>query len=442
MFLLSWNTSQAQWTSLGCGIDASSARAIWSISVVDENIVWAVAWDEINIQTTFEFTRTTDGGITWHSGLVEHPAQHYIQHVWAADSLTAWVSTANFNPPFEGGVYKTTNGGETWVHQNTAYAEPGTVPHAVHFYDASNGFTFGCPASGNFRAYTTSNGGDTWEPASMPAALPSEFVEGNTGNGLYAAVGDKVWFVTGKARVFKSDDRGHNWYLAESAFSPAPTPNNGPNSIAFKDSLNGIVVSYWPPEAARTTDGGNTWEPLTNFPNFNVVQVEYIPGTQGAYITHGGYGFNGSLHIVKTCDDGMNWEVITANRNVSTLEFLSPTVGYGGDKFSNATLDGMFKWDSDLLTDCPLLPPSATKELVVVPLNISPNPASDFLNTQLPETAAAYFDLCLFDMQGKLLSRQSLAVGQQVDVKNLPPGMYLLKATAGERHHVGWFIKQ
>jgi hypothetical protein len=82
------------------------------------------------------------------------------------------------------------------------------------------------------------------EPASLPAALPSEFVEYNTGNGMYAVAGDKVWFVTGQARVFKSDDRDHNWYVVGNAFSPAPPANSGPNSIAFKDSLNGIVVSY------------------------------------------------------------------------------------------------------------------------------------------------------------------------------------------------------
>lgn len=216
--------------------------------------------------------------------------------------------------------------------------------------------------------------------------------------------------------------------------------NSGPNSVAFKDSLNGIVVSYWPPEAWRTSDGGVSWEPLPNFPDKNVVQVEYIPGTKGAYIAHSGWGFNLGLNIVKTCDDGDNWEAIAANHNVNTLEFLSPTVGFGGDLFSNPTDGGMFKWDSDWLMDCEIL--SSTAVTAMVPLNVFPNPAGEFLSIQLPEFAGEPLDLLIFDAQGKTIHRQTLMAGKPLDVKALQPGFYLLKATDGERVFTGKFIRQ
>lgn len=223
LFHLGWNALQAQWTSLGTGITPSSPQDIWSISVVNENTVWAVTFDNINSEPTYQFTRTSDGGETWHPGIIDViPSGEICEHIWALDSMTAWVATSPFTAPPSGGIYKTTDGGVNWAHQNTAYSEAETGPQVVHFYDANNGFTFGATFYSKFRAFTTSNGGNTWEPASMPAANTSEFVEYNTGNGKYAVVGDKIWFVTNQARVFKSDDRGHNWYVVGQAITPTP----------------------------------------------------------------------------------------------------------------------------------------------------------------------------------------------------------------------------
>lgn len=441
--LLLFAFCKAQWVSLGTGISPAAPHDVWSISVVDENTIWAVTFDDINLLPTDEFTRTTDGGLTWHPGKTGVPSDEGFLNICAVDSLTAWVTTTPFNSfPIHGGIYKTVNGGINWIHQNKAYFEINTGPTIVHFYDRDNGFSFGCPASSIFRAYWTNDGGDTWEPASIPISIPLEYVEYNTGNGQYAVVGDKAWFVTNKARVFKSDDRGHNWYVAGQAITPTPPVNSGPNSLAFRDSLNGIVVSYGPPEAWRTTDGGITWEQLTNFPDKNVIQIEFIPGTKGAYIAHGGWGA-GTVNIVKTCDDGMNWEVITANRNVNTLEFLSRSVGYGGDRFTNPTSNGMFKWDSDLLLDCDTIEVvSKVTEGSVAPISLFPNPTTDFLSIQLPEPANIPSEAYIFDARGKLLRKQQIANEQSLHLQGLTPGIYLLKIVAGERVFSAKFVKQ
>lgn len=69
-----------------------------------------------------------------------------------------------------------------------------------------------------------------------------------------------------------------------------------------------------------------------------------------------------------------------------------------------------------------------------------PNPASDFLQIQVSDNEK--WEISLFDLQGRLLRRQSLTAGQMLDVQGLAAGMYALKVVVGERVYVGRFVKQ
>ena len=75
-------------------------------------------------------------------------------------------------------------------------------------------------------------------------------------------------------------------------------------------------------------------------------------------------------------------------------------------------------------------------------LETFPNPATDFLHLQLPEIIAQPTEISLFDIQGRLVERQSFTPGQTVQVGHLPGGVFTLKLTDGERVYVGRFVKQ
>lgn len=76
------------------------------------------------------------------------------------------------------------------------------------------------------------------------------------------------------------------------------------------------------------------------------------------------------------------------------------------------------------------------------PLKITPNPVTDFLNLQLPETAAnAPAEVQVFDAQGRLVLSRALTPGQALHVRSLPSGVYTLRVVAGERAYVGRFVK-
>ncbi len=74
-------------------------------------------------------------------------------------------------------------------------------------------------------------------------------------------------------------------------------------------------------------------------------------------------------------------------------------------------------------------------------LEISPNPATDFLNVQLPGEFTRPFEVSLFDAQSRLVRRQIMSPNQPIDLQNLVGGLYLVKAVVGDRVYAGKFLK-
>ncbi len=352
---------KTQWTNLGTGI-AQSPRSIWSIAVPNENTVWAFAIDANNfLNPVFEFTQTTDGGETWQTGIYDIDPTLLVGSAFALDSLTLWLCTSDLENPVSGKLYKTTDGGITWTHQNTAYNGFNKVPTAVHFFDEDTGVTFGAQFADDYNnqisIYTTTNGGTVWNevlPPNIPIQLPGEGMTDRLGNGIYSVVGNTIWFPSTFGRVFKSKDKGLTWEVFETGLQGLPPQD--PISIAMQDSLVGILVSDNPNEAVKTTDGGETWE-FIDLPasTTQVFQIKYIPSTPGTYLIHDGFD-DQSTKAFLTKDVGTTWEIIETNVSLFCSEFLSPTVGYGGGAIINSETGGMYKWDGYELVDsqCPV----------------------------------------------------------------------------------------
>lgn len=338
----------SQWVEQATGF-ATPSRGIRYICAVDEDIVWATAYDGTSSTAPEiqEFTKTVDGGATWKAYTVPgYPAWGFAM-IYAVDSSNAWIPT--WNPAGGGAIIHTTDGGQTWATQPTAvFASPNGFPNIVHFWDVNNGMCMGDPNGGYFEIYTTTDGGTNWNR--VPSVdIPNE-LSGEYGTiGLYSVVGNTIWFTTGKGRVYKSYDRGYHWTVSA-------TPNTANQlQIDFQDAGYGIVQNNMAPnDAYTTTDGGNTWNLLSSTGQFYASDFCYVPGTTESYVSVGSDLTNNAAGISYSQDGGLNWTVFNNSDTMqfTAVDFPSNAVGYAGTFNIDAFTGGMWKYTgSDFVVD-------------------------------------------------------------------------------------------
>jgi photosystem II stability/assembly factor-like uncharacterized protein len=168
--------------------------------------------------------KSTDGGRTWrnvgleqtyHIGaVVVHPTNPDIAYVAALGHL--------WGPNAERGVYRTTDGGKTWKQALTRGSEAGASdivmdpsnPRILYasFWQISRKpwrMDSGGPGSGLWK---TTDGGDTWQDISHAPGLPRG-VEGRIGISVSQANPERVYALVeaSDGGVFRSDNGGRTW---------------------------------------------------------------------------------------------------------------------------------------------------------------------------------------------------------------------------------------
>lgn len=330
-------------------------RGVNYIHAVDENIVWAVGYDgsgsNLPVQ---EFTKTTNGGDLWEADVISGaPDDGDSAMIFALDEDTAWVPIHSGTPQ---GIWKTSDGGETWTRQDTAaFNGTGAFPNIVHFWDENVGWCQGDPVDGYYEMYTTTDGGVTWERVpeeNIPEPLPNEF--GTVG--YYDVVGDTVWWgtqcITSPGRVFKSTDKGHTWTVADTPFT-----SNGWVDVRMKDENNGLAMdkrlggSY----LAETSDGGETWTLVEPSGAFYGYDISYVPGTTNTWISTGAaQGASGASYSL---DGGHSWIDYSEVNGIQLLDcdFIEGGIGWAGSFNEDEFTGGMYKY----------IPPEAEPILVI-----------------------------------------------------------------------------
>lgn len=337
-------TLKAQWTSMGSGISVPQ-RVLGGIAPLNKNVIWGFTWHASQFVPTREFTRTTDGGQSWHAGVLNgvDPDQ-FAFCLFPLDSQTAWLATADEKNPIKGKIYKTTDGGASWVHQATGFTGFNETPAGVYFWNENEGVAYGATGETTYNdqiaVYTTADGGANWTKVvapDMPAQLPGEGMSLYNLAGFFSVAGDTFWFGTTQKRVFRSADRGKTWQV----FDTPLTSSNYISSIGFRDGQTGLALGYNPFGIARSTDGGATWAklPLSVPSNFRGMQIEYVPGTRSTW-----YLMTSPTKYMVSYNDGDTWETFDSNIEPWSLEFLDAKTGFAGSYITSPTQGGAYRW--------------------------------------------------------------------------------------------------
>lgn len=437
--------AQAQWTDVGPGtaISPDSPRNFFSISPFGETGLWAAPVHPL-FQDVREVARTSDGGNTWDIlTLPETDDNHLPVRIEAVSDAEAWVLALRYPSPGRAKLFHTVDSGQTWTDVPGPFNEQGKGVQNIHFFNALEGVVFGSPRTGSasvdmIKIFRTADGGETWQELfdpQVPTPIQGDSYFLLSGNDTYAAVSDTLWFVTTGNNVYRTANRGASWQRF-SVGLPGSSTVVGLASVAFRDALHGMVVSFQPGQAAVTVNGGSSWTEITAPETPTARCVQYIPGTEGTYVVTDGYEGN-SDEIAITFDHGQTWESWAGNPGMNCIRFTSMTSGWGGANV-NASSGGIYRWEADLGT---ILNVKEPQDLEAV---IFPNPARDQVQVKtsgrlLPGARAEIFNLSGTKVEELRVADFGDVVS--VSVRNLPQGMYILVLTSGSELIRAKFVK-
>lgn len=428
------------WIPQGANITGNSLF-IGDISAVDDTVAWAIAGSYhggMCETPVTRFTRTSDGGAHWRSGNISAPSSYNTWNICAIDSLTAWVSTFDQFSLSNGRVYKTTNGGQTWVHQSTATFT--SACKFVHFFNANDGV-----AVGQNEIFTTTNGGTNWvQQTDLPVPFPASthFIINS-----YEVLGNKIWLGDYAGVVYYSADKGQTWTVKSGQSSALGY--TGIKGIAFKDSLNGIAISSVFQGGAngggayidnasfyKTNDGGATW--TSSYYNSAVwtlsnqfyakYDVCYIPGTPNSYILSSEYAGISKFSAITT-DGGSTWSYIDSTVAHTALDFVPKGTGWSGG-YITAASNGIFKWGSTT-TPTVVTAISEHQKTLNEQVKIMYEGSSVYVST--PTTKEPVQSLILLSIDGKKVRELPVENTnlQRINTESLAQGTYLLQVTIG-----------
>lgn len=265
--------------------------------------------------TSTQVLHTVDGGQTWQRAIIPMPFPRQIsfvdaQHGWVLASIRPLGGAAE-----SVSVFRTTNGGKTWVPVASAlFADttpPGRLPYGgqksgMRFLDSQTGWVTGTvPLSNVAWLYVTHDGGSTWKQQSlpMPSAVPSARLTVlsptffSATDGILPVIFSD--FTTDKAiatAIYRTHDAGNTWQ------DTTPVPVALP-LLSFADLQHG-----WATDGTtlyNTSDGGNHWQKLSTGTNFkNIAQLDFLSATVG-WATSSTTANSSSL--LKTTDGGQTW---------------------------------------------------------------------------------------------------------------------------------------
>jgi hypothetical protein len=427
LLVISFSANAQFWTEKATGF-TTPARGLYSISIVDANVVWALGSDSTTDPvdlTIKEFTKSIDGGNMWTPGTIDlgiDTNELGISSITAVSQTTAWVSAYpdTFNTTQVGGIWKTVDGGVTWNKQTTAlFSSSGSYANFVHFWDADNGIAQGDPEVGEFEIYTTTDGGTNWTRVSG-ANIPDPIAGDEYGyENLYTISGNTIWFGTDLGRLFKSTDKGLTWAAHQS-----PSADFLADKFTFSDTNKGLLSIHATPKLLyNSIDGGENWNPVTT--SLINTDIAYIPSTSTVIATNWNDPYSSSYSL----DDGATWTLIDAIPHGIPV-FLNSSFGFSGGFNTNATTGGIFKFSG-----IPLKAPSFD---VKNQITAYPNPTNGILC--LNSENSLIKEASIFDLLGRQVYNPKFSALNNVtlDLHSLQTGTYILKVSSdsGEKETV------
>ncbi len=272
-----WKTDDAgqSWENLSDGFFAVGSIGAIDVADSDPNVIWVgtgSAAIRSNVSTGDGVYRTTDGGETWsHVGL-RGAGQIGSLLVHPTDPATAWVAAVGnvFGKNPERGVFRTRDAGATWekvlFHSDSIGAvdlsmdprDPDVI-YAGLWRAERKPWTVISGADGEGGIYKTTDGGDTW--TRLTNGLPQGMI-GKISISVAPSLPDRVYALIEAPDsiegVYRSDDAGATWSLISTQRGLLDRPFYYTYIDADPQNADRVYVNNV--AFFRSDDGGRSWQ--------------------------------------------------------------------------------------------------------------------------------------------------------------------------------------
>lgn len=224
-----------------------------------------------NVITGKGVYKSKDAGKSWqHIGL-EKTGQIGAVEVHPSDPNTVFVAAIGqaFNANPERGVYRTKDGGQNWEQVLFVSDTTGAVDLEIH--PSNPNVIYACMWRGERKPWTvisggkeggvykSTDGGNTWKK--LTKGLPSGLF-GKSDLAVSAAAPNRVYVLieapVGQGGVYRSDDAGENWTLVSTKKELLDRPFYYCNLDVSPQDANTLYASAT--SFYKSTDGGKSWQ--------------------------------------------------------------------------------------------------------------------------------------------------------------------------------------
>lgn len=275
-----WKTTDAgtTWVNISDGYFKSSSVGAIAVSESDPSVIY-VGMGETTIRTDVAYGdgvyKSTDGGQTWtHCGLAD---THHIGQVRIHPKNPDIVFVAALGHAFgkneERGVYKSTDGGKSWRKTLYKSDKAGAVdlsfdpnnPNVLYasIWECHRSFwelSSGGPDSGLWKSL---DGGETWTEITRNKGLPQSGLIGKIGVSASPAKAGRVWALIEAQEdpgMYRSDDFGETWSKVSVKQELRYRPFYYMHVHADPQDADTVYVNNL--GFWKSTDGGRNWDAI------------------------------------------------------------------------------------------------------------------------------------------------------------------------------------
>ena len=274
-----WKTEDGgmYWQNVSDGFFNSAAVGAIAVSESDPNVIYAGTGEStIRIDVSYGdgVYKSTDGGKTWmHMGLADtHHISKIRVHPQNPDLVYVAALGHAFGPNEERGVFRSVDGGKNWEKVLYKSEKAGAIdlcldpdnPRILYasIWEAHRSFWTLSSGGEDSGIYKSSDGGDSWTEITDNPGLPKG-IKGKIGLAVCPAKPDRVWAIieAEEAGLYRSDDGGGTWELLTDKGYLISRPWYYCHIFADpKDEETVYVLNF---KMGKSTDGGKSFKVVT-----------------------------------------------------------------------------------------------------------------------------------------------------------------------------------